>query len=217
MKVHVYINWWISQGSACKVHLRVCQLSDDSGLRVRREGSEQNLRHVLLAKGHEEQCQALIGWIYRTTLKQRKRRGDAFHQQGQHRNTSWRWRCLTEVLILSHPTVSDICTWPWEAVVGYVSFFWVFITLFPSNNAEFFWPLNAFSLLFGILEDRQPLSVSQWLHAIVITQQLSASQCIWKGSCKTRHTRGHFLKPKLFQNGCSHKDFVRHWAFNVLY
>lgn len=53
------------------------------GLRVRGEGSEQNLWHVLLAKGHQEQRQALIGWIHTAALKtaktnkQKRRRGRA--------------------------------------------------------------------------------------------------------------------------------------------
>ena len=56
----------------------VCLSLSDGGLRVWGEGSEQNLRHVLLAKGHQEQRQALIGGVHTATLIQRKRRGDAF-------------------------------------------------------------------------------------------------------------------------------------------
>lgn len=49
-------------------------LLNDSRLRVRGEGSEQNLRHVLLAKGHQEQRQALIGRVHAATLTRGKRR-----------------------------------------------------------------------------------------------------------------------------------------------
>lgn len=53
----------------------VCLLLSDEGLRVWGEGSEQNLRHVLLAKGHQEQRQALIGRIHAATLQTEKRGG----------------------------------------------------------------------------------------------------------------------------------------------
>lgn len=72
---------------------------NDDGLRVWGEGSEQNLRHVLLAKGHQEQCQALIGRVYTATLKQRKRRGDVFQQPKQHTKTSWRRRLKNPVTL----------------------------------------------------------------------------------------------------------------------
>lgn len=59
-------------------------LLNDSNLRVRGEGSEQNLRHVLLAKGHQEQRKALIGRIYAAALQTDKSRTDEFQQQKQH-------------------------------------------------------------------------------------------------------------------------------------
>lgn len=72
-KVRLCNNLWISQEPVCKVQrgreLCVRLLLNDSRLRVRGEGSKQNLRHVLLAKGHQEQRQALIGWIHAATLK----------------------------------------------------------------------------------------------------------------------------------------------------
>lgn len=44
-------------------------LLNDGSLRVRRQGSEQNLRHVLLAEGHQGHRQALIGRVHAAALK----------------------------------------------------------------------------------------------------------------------------------------------------
>lgn len=56
----------------------------DGGLRVGGEGSEQNLRHILLAKGHQEQRQALIGRIHTAALQQKKDGRRVFKRQKQH-------------------------------------------------------------------------------------------------------------------------------------
>lgn len=67
-KVHVLNNLWISQGPGGEGALCV-SITEWQRLRVGGERSEQNLRHVLLAKGHQQQRQALIGWIHAATLK----------------------------------------------------------------------------------------------------------------------------------------------------
>lgn len=43
------------------------------GLRVRGERSEQDLRHVLLAQGHQDQRQALIGRVHAAALRTKKK------------------------------------------------------------------------------------------------------------------------------------------------
>lgn len=45
---------------------------DGGGLRVRGERSEQDLRHVLLAQGHQDQRQALIGRVHAAALRTKK-------------------------------------------------------------------------------------------------------------------------------------------------
>lgn len=53
-------------------HLTCGQSVSVWGLRVGGEGSKQNLWHILLAKGHQEQRQALIGRIHTAALKTAK-------------------------------------------------------------------------------------------------------------------------------------------------
>lgn len=51
----------IKRGIEWVPHLPSVHLTFEWVLRVWGEGSQENLRHVLLAKGHQEQRQALIG------------------------------------------------------------------------------------------------------------------------------------------------------------
>lgn len=66
------------------------RLLNDSGLRVRGEGSEQNLRHVLLAKGHQEQRQALIGRVHAATLTDKRGGGLMFFSSKNNTEISHR-------------------------------------------------------------------------------------------------------------------------------
>lgn len=50
------------------VRLPPTDVLGDGDLRVRGERSEQDLRHVLLAQGHQEQRQALIGRVHAAAL-----------------------------------------------------------------------------------------------------------------------------------------------------
>lgn len=45
-----------------------------SSLRVRGEWSDEDLRHVLLAKGHQEQGQALIGRVHAAALRTKNKK-----------------------------------------------------------------------------------------------------------------------------------------------
>lgn len=54
------------------------------GLRVRGERSKQDLRHVLLAQGHQDQRQALIGRVHAAALRTKKKNKK---KQTSNRNT----------------------------------------------------------------------------------------------------------------------------------
>lgn len=98
-KVLLFNNLWISQGP-------VCRFQTDSSLRVGGERSEQNLWHVLLAKGHQEQRQALIGWIHTAALKTDEEEGaKCFSSKNKtHKH-------ITEAELFE--TSQQPC-WPWE-------------------------------------------------------------------------------------------------------
>lgn len=83
------------KGSVCEVQrgrgaLCVRRLLNDSSLRVRGEGSKQNLRHVLLAKGHQEQRQALIGRVHAATLTDKRGGGLMFFSSKNNTEISHR-------------------------------------------------------------------------------------------------------------------------------
>lgn len=110
--------------------LCVCGLLNDSSLRVRGEGTEQNLRHVLLAKGHQEQRQALIGWIHAATLKTDKEEG----RRGSNKNNTEKYVMEVEMFMKNSATLwldwlSQVQPWELSAIIDRVrtqeSWLWV--------------------------------------------------------------------------------------------
>lgn len=95
----LFNNLWISPGP-------VCRFQTDSSLRVGGERSEQNLWNVLLAKGHQEQRQALIGWIHTAALKTDKEEGAKCFS-----STNKTHKHITEAELFE--TSQQPC-WPWE-------------------------------------------------------------------------------------------------------